>query len=185
MEPSLPSPAAQTDGTTASRRGDRALPLVLLVVAAIIGALLAAFGGAKPSSIGDPATAAGAPAAAAVESQSANWTPAPRPTGKTVTLTIDFGNGARREFDDLPWTPGLTLGKLMEQAREFRPAVTFAQQGAGEMAFLNSLEGVANESGADGRYWLYSVDGRHGEMSFAVQPLEAGAAVLWEFRRGD
>jgi hypothetical protein len=185
METPSPSPAAQTDGTTASRRGDRALPLVLLVVAAVFGALLAAFSGAKTSPSGDRESSTGGPAAVAGESQSANWTPAPRPTGKTVTLTIDFGNGARREFDDLPWAPGLTLGKLMEEAREFRPAINFAQQGTGKMAFLSSLEGVANESGADGRYWLYSVDGRHGDVSFAVQPLEAGAAVLWEFRRGD
>jgi hypothetical protein len=169
----------------ASRRGDRALPLVLLVIAALVGALLAAFGGARPNPPSDPASATSGAAAVAGESQTATWTPAPRPTGKTVTLTIDFGNGARREFDDLPWIPGLTLGKLMEEAREFRPAVTFTQQGEGEMAFLKALEGVANESGSDGRYWLYSVDGRHGEVSFAVQPLEAGAAVLWEFRRGD
>jgi hypothetical protein len=182
MEPPPSSPAAQPAGATSSRRGDRALPLVLLIVAALVGALLAAFGGAKPNAPNDPANGT---LASAVESPPATWTPTSRPTGKTVTLTIDFGNGARREFDDLPWSPGLTVGKLMEAAREFRPAITFTQQGEGEMAFLKSLEGVAHESGADGRYWLYSVDGRHGEVSFAVQPLEPGAAVLWEFRRGD
>ena len=79
----------------------------------------------------------------------------------------------------------MTLGELMEQGRTFRPALTFAFKGEGPMAFLTSLEGVANETGAEGRYWLYSVDGKHGEVSFAVQPLAAGAAVLWEFRRGE
>jgi hypothetical protein len=176
MEPPSPSPAAP-------RRGDRTLPLVLLIVAAVIGAVFAAFGENRSGAPADPHSSGRAPAV--VDSQPAPWTPAPRPTGKTVTLTIDFGNGARRVFDDLPWTPGLTLGKLMEGARDFRPAVTFTQQGEGKMAFLSSLEGVANESGADGRYWLYSVDGRHGDVSFAVKPLDAGAVVLWEFRRGD
>jgi hypothetical protein len=185
MEPTPSSPAAQPDGAGSPRRGDRTLPVVLLVVAAILGAVFAAFGENRSISSGDPESKKAIPGAASVDAQRANWTPAPRPTGKTVTLTIDFGNGARRVFDDLPWIPGLTLGKLMEEAREFRPAVTFAQQGEGKMAFLKSLEGVANESGADGRYWLYSVDGRHGDVSFAVQPLEAGGAVLWEFRRGD
>jgi hypothetical protein len=184
MEPIRSSPAAQPEGASSPRRGDRTLPVVLLVVAAILGAVFASFGETGSISSGDPKSKE-AVAGASVDAQRANWTPAPRPTGKTVTLTIDFGNGARREFDDLPWTPGLTLGKLMEQAREFRPAVTFTQQGEGDMAFLKSLEGVAHESGPDGRYWLYSVDGRHGEVSFAVQPLEPGAAVLWEFRRGD
>lgn len=176
MEPPPPSPAAP-------RRGDRALPLVLLIIAAVLGAVFAAFG---ENRMGAPANSSlSESAATAARSQPTHWTPSPRPTGKTVTLTIDFGNGARRVFDDLPWTPGLTLGKLMDEAREFRPAVTYTQQGTEEMALLSSLEGVANESGPDGRYWLYSVDGRHGEVSFAVQPLEAGAAVLWEFRRGD
>ena len=72
----------------------------------------------------------------------------------------------------------------MQRARDFRPGITFDQRGAGEMAFLTSLEGVANET-AGGRYWLYSVDGRHGEVSFAIQPLDAGAVVLWEFCRGE
>jgi hypothetical protein len=117
-------------------------------------------------------------------SSAAPWTPMPQPDGETVSLTVDFGNGARREFDALPWSEGMTLGDLMQQAQEFRPGIAFTRQGEGTMALLTSLEGVANEAGS-GRYWLYRIDGRHGETSFAVCPLEPGAHVLWEFRRGE
>ncbi len=113
-----------------------------------------------------------------------SWTPSPQPQGQTVSLTIDFGNGARREFDALPWTEGLTLGELMRRAAAFRPGVTYAQRGEGPMAFLTSLEGVANEGGG-GRYWFYAVNDRRGETSFAVQPLEPGAHVEWVFKPAD
>jgi hypothetical protein len=173
METETPSPAAPGAVTS---RGDRMLPLVLLVAVALVGGLLVAYRpAATPSGPHTPSTAGGEPA---------NWTPSPRPAGETVSLTVDFGNGARREFT-LPWTEGMTVGELMERARDALPGIAFSQQGEGKMAFLTSLEGVANEQGASGRYWLYSVDGQHAKVSFAEQPVDAGAAILWEFRRGE
>ena len=150
---------------------------MLLVAAALVGALLAAFrrGGAEEATGARPTPTV---------KQAESWTPSPKPTGESVSLTIDFGNGARRVFESLPYSPGMTLGQLMQQTGSFRPPVVFTQAGEGKMSFLTSLEGVANE-GAGGRSWLYSVDGRHGEVSFAVQSLAPGSAVLWEFRRGE
>jgi hypothetical protein len=172
MESESPSPEASAAGAGA-RREDRVLPIVLLAAFGLVGAwLVATRPEAPPPGPHDAQAGAETP-----------WTPSPQPEGETVSLEIDFGNGAAREFT-LPWSEGMTLGELMGAARKFRPGVTFTQQGEGEQAFLTSLEGVANEGGA-GRYWLYSVDGEHGKVSFAVQPLEAGAAVLWEFRRGE
>lgn len=150
---------------------------MLLVAAAVVGAVLAAK--RQPSS----SEGSGSKAVTAA-AQIASWTPSPKPTGETVSLTVDFGNGARRQFEALPYSQGMTLGDLMRQAGRFRPPVVYTQTGEGKMSFLTSLEGVANE-GAGGRSWLYSVDGRHGEVSFAVQSLAAGSAVLWEFRRGE
>lgn len=152
------------------------LPLVLLAAVALVGGLLVAF---RPRE-----TPSGPHAANTASGELATWTPTPLPEGETAILTIDFGNGSRREFR-LPWSEGMTVGDLLTRAGSARPGVAFTQKGEGKMAFLTSLEGVANEQGASGRYWLYSIDGRHAEVSFAVQPVEAGAAVLWEFRRGE
>ena len=147
------------------------LPLVLVAGAALVGTwLLLSKAAQQPAPSGDRT----------VES----WTPAPLPEGETVSLTIDFSNGARREFAALPWKEGLTLGDLMRAARDFRPGIRYTQDGEGEMAFLTSLEGVANEGGA-GRYWFYAVDDRRGEVSFEVQPLKAGAKVLWVYKQAD
>jgi len=111
----------------------------------------------------------------------ARWTPPPEPQVQTVSLVIDFGNGVRREFTALPWRAGMTVGDLMGAARQFHPGVVFTQQGEGKMALLTSLDGVANGA-ADGRFWIYEVDGRPGEVSFEVQPLTAGQRTLWAFK---
>jgi hypothetical protein len=151
---------------------------VLVAGAAIVAAMLAGNAWRREPSGGTGATAT--PAAGAAT----GWAPAPRPDGETVSLAIDFGNGARREFAALPHRAGMTIGDLLRAAEQFRPALAFTHQGDGEMAFLTSLEGVANEGG-DGRYWIYSVDGATGTVSYEQQALEPGSAVLWEFRRGE
>lgn len=110
----------------------------------------------------------------------ADWAPSPQPTGETVELTIDFGNGAKKEFAALPWQSGMTVAGLLEAAREYRPGIDFTQVGAGEGGFLSSLDGLANE-GADGRNWLYQVDARHAHVSFCLEKLKPGMHVLWMF----
>jgi hypothetical protein len=169
METRTSSPAASA--ADVERRSQWALALLLLAVVGVATSLLVLFR--------DPAAGGGASS-----NSPAHWTPAPAPDGPTAGLTIDFGNGARREFDALPWREGMTVGDLLRQAQRFRPSLAFTHQGAGAKAFLTSLEGVANDAGA-GRYWLYEIDGRSGDVSFEVAPLAAGQRVLWRFGRAE
>jgi hypothetical protein len=148
----------------------------LLLAAVVVGGLLAAFRQRSVDSDGERQEAAGK-AAASIH-------PSPRPEGETVSLAVDFGNGVRKEFADLAFRHGMTVGDLMREAHKFQPGIEYTQRGSGAMGFIESLENVANEGG-DGRNWLYGVDGQPATQSFDVQPLEAGAAVLWEFRGGE
>ncbi len=113
-------------------------------------------------------------------SELGTWLPTPPPEGQTVGLTIDFGNGAKRNFDALPWREGMTLDDLMQMAKQFRPGIRFEQQGTGEMAFLTSLEGLANQGGG-GNFWQFQINGIHGQQSFGSQRLAVGDRVLWTF----
>ena len=108
------------------------------------------------------------------------WVPAPRPVGKTVALSIDFGNGATREFAALPWRDGMTVADLMEVARLFRPSIHYMQKGSGAQAFLTALEGLAHQAKQD-KYWFYEINGKRGIRSFGIQPLLPGDRVLWTF----
>ena len=112
--------------------------------------------------------------------QAVQWTP-PADAAETVALEIDFGNGARREYAALPYRDGMTVGDALRLAQDFGPGLPFTHQGEGELSFLTSLDGVANQ-GPGGRFWLYQIDGRRADVSYEVQPLAAGERVLWQFK---
>ena len=118
------------------------------------------------------------------ENLSLPWIPSPKAEGETVALEVDFGNGAKKQLEALAWKPGMTVGDLMDSAQSFRPGITFQQIGEGESGFLTTLDGLANE-GLGGRNWHYKVDGKHSEVSFCLQPIEAGSRVLWTFAEKD
>lgn len=113
-----------------------------------------------------------------------DWAPTVRPTGDTVALEIDFGNGARRVFEALPHQPGMTVADVMHEAREFQPAIRYTQIGEGAGGFLVALEGLKNE-GASGRNWQYQVAGTPGNKSFCLQTVAPGELVRWTFAGGD
>jgi hypothetical protein len=153
----------------------RALPLLLLIALAIASAALMAWRPeAKQASTGGPNFGA----------ELGSWTPPPAADSLTFSLTIDYGNGERRQFDALPWSESMTVGTALRAAKEFRPGVDFTQQGQGAMALLTSLDGVANDSTV-GRFWIYDVDGHPGEVSFEKQPVAAGQQVRWKYSTQD
>jgi hypothetical protein len=108
------------------------------------------------------------------------WMPSPPTTGEAVRLEIDFGNGARRVFDTLPYKADMTVADVMAAARDFRPGITYMQVGEGAGGFLTELEGLKNE-GAGGRNWRYEVAGTPGNKSFCLQTVAPGELVRWSF----
>lgn len=108
------------------------------------------------------------------------WTPSTPPTGETVSLAIDYGNGASKVFAALPWKAEMTVADLMQAASQFRPGIRFTQQGSGASGFLTSLEGVENQ-GASGRNWIYQIGEKHAHQSFCLEKIEPGMHILWTF----
>jgi hypothetical protein len=116
----------------------------------------------------------------ASQSSPTEWSPSAQPQGELVSLEIDFGNGAKRQFDALPWRAEMTVEDVMQAARDFRPGITYVQIGAAAGGFLTELEGLKNE-GASGRNWRYEVAGTPGTMSFCLQKVAPGEQVRWWF----
>jgi hypothetical protein len=108
------------------------------------------------------------------------WTPSAAAIGEVVKLEIDFGNGARRLFDSLPWKEKMTVEDVMLAARDFRPGISYSQIGEGAKGFLTELEGLKNE-GFGGRNWQYEVAGSPGTRSFCLESVNAGDLVRWTF----
>ncbi|MEM6798656.1 MAG: DUF4430 domain-containing protein [Planctomycetota bacterium] len=91
-----------------------------------------------------------------------------------VSLEIDFDNGKNPTETKIAWSDGLTVLQAVEQASKVD------RTGDGDLAFINAIDGLANE-GAGGRNWQYYVEGQRGEVSAGARRLEQGDRVLWKF----
>lgn len=101
-------------------------------------------------------------------------------SGKTVSLAIDLGDGVPRLYDDVAWHEAMTVEDLLAAVSRMPGGPRFARQGSGASALLAEIDGTANE-GSEGRNWVYFVNDRRGDRSFAVYRLEPGDRVLWKF----
>ena len=118
-----------------------------------------------------------------------------------VTLEIDYGEVggtpgtgtagiAPTKVDELAdlrqinveYAPGMTVLQAMLAARD-RQELDFIHASSGETAFLDAIDGLANE-GAGGSNWTYQVNGEPAHKSFGAYRLEAGDRVTWRFGSG-
>jgi hypothetical protein len=104
------------------------------------------------------------------------------PAIQTVSMTVDFGAGRRREWKAIPWREGLTVESAMNQiATMSQSEFAYTRQGTEAAGLLlTEMGGVANE-GADGKNWTYHVNGERADRSFGVYDLRPGDQVLWTF----
>lgn len=96
-----------------------------------------------------------------------------------VTLTIDYGDGVQKKFSQIPWKAEMTILDVMNRASKHRRGIRFKYRGSGSTAFLTQLDDLANQGRE--RNWIYRVNGKLGDRSFAVYELRAGDSVLWQF----
>lgn len=100
----------------------------------------------------------------------------------TVSLTVDYGDGAQKMFTALPWREGLTVLDAVRAAEKHARGIKCEVRGAGETAFLVKIDDMKNEGGG-GRGWMFRVNGKLGDRGLGVYPLKAGDAVLWKFEK--
>ena len=105
------------------------------------------------------------------------WTLAVEP--KTVSLVVNFGDGAEKHLNRLPWREGMTVLDVMSSAARHPRGVRFEHRGRGATAFLTQIDGLKNEGG--GRNWIFRVNGKLGVRSFAVRQLKEADQVEWRF----
>jgi len=98
---------------------------------------------------------------------------------KTVALVIDYADGVQKHFPQMRWKDGMTVLDLLEAAQKHPRGIRFEYRGRGATAFLLQIDDLKNEG--RGRNWVYRVNGKLADRSFAVQKLEARDRVVWEF----
>jgi hypothetical protein len=101
------------------------------------------------------------------------------PASNSIKLTVDYGDGVEKRFTRIAWKTDMTVQSAIEAAQKHPRGIRFKHRGKGATAFLFEIDGLKNERG--GRGWLFRVNGKRADRSFAIAPLKVGDSVLWEF----
>ncbi len=96
-----------------------------------------------------------------------------------VVLVVHYGDGVEKQFTALNWKSGMTVLDVLEAARKHPRGIRFKYRGSGKRAFLTQIDDVENEG--KGNNWIFRVNKKLGEESFAVTAVNAGDVILWEF----
>ncbi|MCA9186772.1 MAG: DUF4430 domain-containing protein [Pirellulaceae bacterium] len=102
----------------------------------------------------------------------------PEPT--VVSLTIDFGDGFQKRYVDIPWHEEMTVGSLLTHAQRHRRGIACDVRGRDATAMVLAIDNQKNE-GSRGKNWIFRVNDKLGDRSFAATRIKAGDAVLWKF----
>ena len=96
-----------------------------------------------------------------------------------VKMIIDYGDGVQKHFTALSWKKGMTCLDALNQAKKHPRGIRFSYRGKGARGFLTTIDGLKNEG--QGKNWIYRVNGKLGDRSFAIQTLNQGDVTLWNF----
>lgn len=97
-----------------------------------------------------------------------------------VQLTIDYGDGAQKRFTAVPWKEKMTVLEALQFAKAHPHGVKFESRGKGKITFLTQIDDVKNQAGG-GRNWIFYVNDKRAEASFAVTTVPKAGAILWRF----
>ena len=101
---------------------------------------------------------------------------------ETVHLVVDYGDGAMKIINDIPWTQGLTVLDVMNAAKMRPHGITFEFSGSGSSALLTKIDDLTSQSSGAGRKnWQFWINAAYGNRSFGVYEVQPQDTVLWRF----
>lgn len=101
------------------------------------------------------------------------------PPADTVKLVIDYGDGAELHLPALAWRDKITAFDVLSLAQKHPHGVKFRHRGTGAHAKVEQIGDLTNQG--DGKNWIFSVNGKQGEVSSGITELKRGDTVLWKF----
>jgi hypothetical protein len=113
---------------------------------------------------------------------------------ETVTLIIDYGNGAQKSFASIPWRQGMDVLEVLGAAESINPGLAFefsvtleSDRAGRQRGFIASIDGV--EADQTNQEWLIRIHDRFegstlataGAFGRADPQIDAGDVI--ELRR--
>ena len=74
----------------------------------------------------------------------------------------------------------MSVADALKFAAEHPRGISYKVRGRGATALLLQIDDLENQGGS-GLNWIFRVNGKLGDRSFAVTPLQPGDRVLWKF----
>ncbi|MEE2641984.1 MAG: DUF4430 domain-containing protein [Planctomycetota bacterium] len=96
-----------------------------------------------------------------------------------VTLKIQLPGNKEILVDDIPHREKMTVLDVLNHAKE-KKKIRFVYRGKNTTAFLTSINGIKNR-GAGGDNWIFRINRKLGNKSFAISTLKANDEVTWTF----
>jgi Domain of unknown function (DUF4430) len=115
-------------------------------------------------------------------SSAARPQPAADAAGKSVSLTVRYGDDKERKFDEVAWQPGMTVDDLLTDVSRRPDGITYTASGYSETFLVVRIDDTANDR-TSGRFWTYSVNDVLADRSAGICELQPGDRVLWTFGR--
>lgn len=101
-------------------------------------------------------------------------------SAETVVMIVDYGDGVQKHFTAVPWRKSMTIEDVMKYASRHPRGLKLAVRGKGPTAFLYKVDDLENQGGR-GRNWVFRVNDKLGDRSFAIFELKPDDTVLWKF----
>jgi hypothetical protein len=101
-----------------------------------------------------------------------------------VELVIDYGDGVERRFTRIPHKEGMTALDVLEFAGRHPRGIGLQKSGSGNSALVTKIDDLSNQTGGDGKNWLYRVNGKLADKSAGAYVLAPGDVILWKYEKG-
>lgn len=101
---------------------------------------------------------------------------------KFVVLTVDYGDGAQKKYNAIPWQTDMTVLKVMQWADKHPHGIDFVSRGEGATAMLIQIDDLKNRGG-ESKNWIFRVNDKLADRSCGIFPVKEGDRILWRFER--
>lgn len=96
----------------------------------------------------------------------------------TVSLKVDFGGDKPDKQIDVVCSADSTVLLSLQRAQNMNE-LAFQSSGSGETAFVQSIDGVDNET--DGKSWIYHVNDELADKSAGIKTVKPGDVITWSY----
>ena len=104
----------------------------------------------------------------------------------TANLFVDWGTGVHtppwQANDGLPIAPGQTTVFDLFGLAGVAPPLNVVTQGSGQGLYVTSIDGVVQNDGGNGFWWVYLVNGAQPTVGAGAYLLADGDSVAWDYK---